>query len=187
MPQTNRKSQLVCLSRPFIRILAFGANFGPLRAKISQIAWGTPTFYWPSRLYLPIGIQKYPYFCWSIFFHFGLGSKSQGRPVSIGTLIILSTIALIWDFQSFFTFNLTRNVDMSLSFKVLILLLKIPFTTEAVVIGTVNHILFKFLHPLFTLLSHFFWSLSFLLKMYFILLCEFSSSLFYAYLVLLFS
>ena len=43
--QTNRKSHLVCLSRPFIRILAFVANFGPLRAKISQIGWGTPTFY----------------------------------------------------------------------------------------------------------------------------------------------
>ena len=63
------------------KILDLWANFGPLRAKISQIAWGTPTFYCTPRLYLPIGIQKYTYFCWCIFFHFWLGSKSQWRPV----------------------------------------------------------------------------------------------------------
>ena len=79
--QNIRKSHLICLPRPLIMILAFGVNFGPLRAKISQIAWGTPTFYCTPRLYLPIGIQKYTYFCWCIFFHFWLGSKSQWRPV----------------------------------------------------------------------------------------------------------
>ena len=62
-------------------ILAFRVNFGPLRAKISKIGWGTPTFYWTSRLYLPIGTQKCPYFCLHVFFHFGLGSKSQERLV----------------------------------------------------------------------------------------------------------
>ena len=50
--------------------MAIWANFGPLMAKISKIGWGTPTFYWSPRLYLAIGIQKYPYFCWSIFFSF---------------------------------------------------------------------------------------------------------------------
>ena len=71
-PQNIRKSHLTCLPRPLIMILALGVNFEPLRAKISQIAWGTPTFYCTPRLYLPIGIQKYTYFCWCIFFYFWL-------------------------------------------------------------------------------------------------------------------
>ena len=75
------KSDLVWLSRPLNKVLAIWANFGPLRAKISKIAGETPTFYWSPRLYLPIGIQNCPCFCWWISSHFWLGSKSQVRPV----------------------------------------------------------------------------------------------------------
>ena len=81
------KSVFVWLSRPLNTVLALWANFGPLRAKISQIGWETPTFYWPSRLYLPIGTQKCPNFCWDVFFRFGLGSKSQGIPVLLSMLL----------------------------------------------------------------------------------------------------
>ena len=59
-------------------VLAFWTNVGPSRAKISNIGQGTPTFYWPPRLYLPIGIQKCPYFYWSIFFIFGSGQHLRG-------------------------------------------------------------------------------------------------------------
>ena len=52
------ESGLVWRPRPPNKVLDLWANFGPLRAKISQIAWGTPTFYCTPRLYLPIGIQK---------------------------------------------------------------------------------------------------------------------------------
>ena len=52
------ESGLVWCPRPPNKVLDLWANFGPLRAKISQIAWGTPTFYCTPRLYLPIGIQK---------------------------------------------------------------------------------------------------------------------------------
>ena len=75
------KSGLVWLSRPLDKVLDLWANFGPLRAKISKIGWGTPTFYWSPRLYLPIGIQNWPYFGWGISLHFCLRLKSQVRPV----------------------------------------------------------------------------------------------------------
>ena len=75
------KKDLVWLSRPLNMVLAIWANFGPLRAKISKIGWGTPTFYWSPRLYLPIGIQNWPYFGWGISLHFCLRLKSQVRPV----------------------------------------------------------------------------------------------------------
>ena len=75
--ETVWKNGLVWLSRPLDKVLAIWANFGPLRAKISKIAGETPTFYWSPRLYLPIGIQNCPCFCWRISSHFWLGSKSQ--------------------------------------------------------------------------------------------------------------
>ena len=71
------KSGLVWLFRSLLMCLVIRSNFGPTRAKISQIAQGTPTFYWPPRLYLPIGIQNCPCFCWRILSHFWLGSKSK--------------------------------------------------------------------------------------------------------------
>ena len=76
--QTEWKSGLVWLSRPLYMVLAFWANFGPSMAKTSQIGQGIPPFYWPPKLYITIGIQKCPYFCWSIFFHFGLGQNLRG-------------------------------------------------------------------------------------------------------------
>ena len=48
-------SGLVWLSRPLNTYLAIWANFGPIWANISQRGWGTPTFFWSPRLYLPIG------------------------------------------------------------------------------------------------------------------------------------
>ena len=64
------KSCLVWLSRPLNMVLDIWADFGPLRSKISQDAGETPTFYQSPRLYLPIGIQNCPYFCWRVFFSF---------------------------------------------------------------------------------------------------------------------
>ena len=75
------KSVLNCFPRPIDKVLAIWANFGPLRAKISKIGGETPTFYWSPRLYLPLGIQNWPYFGWGISLHFWLGLKSQVRPV----------------------------------------------------------------------------------------------------------
>ena len=80
----KRKSGLIWLSRPLNTYLAIWANFGPIWANISQRGWGTPTFFWSPRLYLPIGTWKRPNFCWGIFFYFGLGSKSQETPVDTG-------------------------------------------------------------------------------------------------------
>ena len=51
----KRKSGLIWLSRPLNTYLAIWANFGPIWANISQRGWGTPTFFWSPRLYLPIG------------------------------------------------------------------------------------------------------------------------------------
>ena len=84
-PQARWKSGLVLLSRPLFMCFVIRLKFGPFRPKISQLCGGTPTFYWCPRLYLPIGIQNWPYFCWCIYFHFCLGSKSQGRPVKAKT------------------------------------------------------------------------------------------------------
>ena len=75
--QAMWKSHLVWLFRPLLMCLVIRSKFGPFRPKISQIRGGTPTFYWPPRLYLPIGIQNCPCFCWRISSHFWLGSKSQ--------------------------------------------------------------------------------------------------------------
>ena len=83
-PQARWKSGLFGLSRPFFMCFVIRSKFGPCRPKISQICGGTPTFYWPPRLYLPIGIQNCPCFCWWISSHFWLGSKSQQRPVCDG-------------------------------------------------------------------------------------------------------
>ena len=77
------KGGLIWLPRTINKVLAIWANFGPLRAKISKIGGETPTFYWSPRLYLPIGIQIWPYFGWGILLHFCLGSKSQVRTVMI--------------------------------------------------------------------------------------------------------
>ena len=76
-PQARWKSGLVLLSRPLFMCFVIRLKFGPFRPKISQLCWGTPTFYWCPRLYLPIGIQNCPCFCWWISSHFWLGSKSQ--------------------------------------------------------------------------------------------------------------
>ena len=75
---------LVWLFRPLLMCLVIRSKFGPFWPKISKICWWTPTFYWPPRLYLPIGIQNWPCFCWRSSSHFWLGSKSQLRlrPVS---------------------------------------------------------------------------------------------------------
>ena len=73
-PKTVWKNGPVCLSRPLNTVLAIRAKFGPLKAKISQIAGETPTFYWPPTLYLPIGIWNCPYFGWWQLFDFWLGS-----------------------------------------------------------------------------------------------------------------
>ena len=75
--QAMWKSRVVCLFRPLLMCLVIRSKFGPFRPKISKIRGGTPTFYWPPRLYLPIGIQNCPCFCWRISSHFWLGSKSQ--------------------------------------------------------------------------------------------------------------
>ena len=77
-PLKKRKSGLVCLSRPCSMNLAIWANFGPVWPNISQGGWGTPTFYWLHRLYLPIGIQNCPFFCWCFFFIFDLGQNLNG-------------------------------------------------------------------------------------------------------------
>ena len=66
-PQAMWKSHLVWLFRPLLMCLVIRSKFGPFRPKISQIRGGTPTFYWPPRLYLPIGIQNCPCFCWCFF------------------------------------------------------------------------------------------------------------------------
>ena len=75
------KNGFVWIFRPLNTCLAIWANFGPFWANISQRGWETPTFYWSPRLYLPIGTWNWPNFGWDIFFHFGLGSKSQETPV----------------------------------------------------------------------------------------------------------
>ena len=73
------KSGLFWLPRPLDKVLAIWANFGPLRAKISKIAGETPIFYWSPRLYLPIGIQNWPYFGWDISSHFLPWVKFSGE------------------------------------------------------------------------------------------------------------
>ena len=78
------KSDLFWLSRPLDKVLDLWANFGPLRAKISKIGWGTPTFYWSPRLYLPIGIQNWPYFGWDISSHFLPWVKMSGETGVVG-------------------------------------------------------------------------------------------------------
>ena len=77
------KSGLIWLPRPLNKGLAIWANFGPLWAKISKIGGETLTFFSSPRLYLPIGIQNWPYFCWGISLHFWLGLKSQVRPLGL--------------------------------------------------------------------------------------------------------
>ena len=55
------------------------ALFGSLGLFLCVLSLGPKllTFYWSPRLYLPIGIQNCPGFCWWISSHFWLGSKSQ--------------------------------------------------------------------------------------------------------------
>ena len=72
------ESGLVWRPRPPNKVLDLWPNFGPLRAKISQIAWGTPTFYCTPRLYLPIGIQNSLIFVGAFFFIFGSGQILSG-------------------------------------------------------------------------------------------------------------
>ena len=82
------KSGLVWLSRLLNKVFDLWANFGPLRAKISKIGWGTPTFYWSPRLYLPIGIQNWPYFGWDISSHFLPWVEISGETCAIRGQII---------------------------------------------------------------------------------------------------
>ena len=89
------KNGLVWIFRPLNTCLAIWANFGPFWANISQRGWETPTFYWSPRLYLPIGTWNWPNFGWDIFFHFGLGSKSQETPMRMGEYGFSTLVTLV--------------------------------------------------------------------------------------------
>ena len=106
------KSHLICLTRPLNMVLAIWANFGRLRAKISKIGWGTPILYWSTRLYLPIGIQNWPYFGWDILSHFLPWVKISGEKCVYGAVCAQHFVKNlnIFNFGLRFTWNFRLQV-----------------------------------------------------------------------------
>ena len=113
------KSGLVWLSRPLDKVLDLWANFGPLRAKISKIGWGTPTFYWSPRLYLPIGIQNWPYSGWDISSHFLSWVKFSGETCdcNVVAMICLAHLRTLSDMNiNYMGFDNKKLVQSSVLF-----------------------------------------------------------------------